>query len=136
MEQQIANRVAAAVRPDEIAETRLLDQYDRYYLDRHQRRPLPVVLERLRDRDGTRFYVDPRAARLVGTYNARNWVTRWLYHGLHSLDFPWLYRYRPLWDLIVGALMVGGTALCFTSLVLAWQVVGRTISRRLASDIT
>jgi hypothetical protein len=30
--------------------------------------------------------------------------------------------------------MVGGTALCFTSLVLAWQVIGRTLSRRLAPD--
>lgn len=33
-------------------------------------------------------------------------------------------------DVIVGAFMLGGTALCFTSLVLAWQVVGRTLSRR------
>jgi hypothetical protein len=79
-------------------------------------------------------HVDPKTARLVGAYNARNWVTRWLYHGLHSLDFPWLYRYRPLWDVIVGGFMAGGTALCFTSLVLAWQVIGRTLSRRLAPD--
>ena len=134
--QQIATQVAAAVQPDQIAETRLLTQDDRYYLDRRQSRPLPVVLIRLGDRDATRFYIDPRTARLVGTYSARNWVTRWLYHGLHSFDFPWLYRYRPLWDLIVGAFMVGGTVLCFTSLVLAWQVVGRTLSRRLASDTT
>jgi uncharacterized iron-regulated membrane protein len=132
--QQVTTVVGAAVRPDSIVETRLLDHYDRYYLDRHHARPLPVVLVRLADRDATRFYIDPKTARVVGAYNTRNWVTRWLYHGLHSLDFPWLYRYRPLWDLIVGAFMVGGTALCLTSLVLAWQVVGTTFRRRLAPD--
>jgi hypothetical protein len=132
--EQVVRLVDDVVKPDGIAETRWLDQYDRYYLDRHHRRPLPVVLVTLADRDHTRFYVDPRSSRLVGAYSARNWVTRWLYHGLHSLDFPWLYRYRPVWDVVVGAFMIGGTALCLTSLVLAWQVLGRTLSRRLAGD--
>jgi hypothetical protein len=128
---QIAALVAAAVLPDEVAGATRLDAYDRYYLDRRRGRPLPVVLVRLGDRGASRFYIDPKTARLVGVYHARNWVTRWLYHGLHSLDFPWLYRYRPLWDVIVGGFMLGGTALCCTSLVLAWQVLARTLSRRL-----
>ncbi len=51
-------------------------------------------------------------------------MTRWLYHGLHSLDFPWLYNYRPAWDIVVITFMLGGTALCVTSLVLAWRVIG------------
>ena len=58
----------------------------------------------------------------------RNWVNRWLYHGLHSLDFPWLYNYRPLWDIVVITFMVGGTALCVTSLILAWRVLGRKLT--------
>ena len=126
--ERIAALVAEAVQPEQLRDIRLLDRYDRYYLDRHGRRPLPVVLVRLNDRDASRFYIDPRSSRLVGTYNARNWVTRWLYHGLHSLDFPWLYRYRPLWDIVVGVFMIGGSALCFTSLVLAWQALGRAFS--------
>ena len=51
-------------------------------------------------------------------------MSRWLYHGLHSLDFPWLYNYRPLWDIVVITFMLGGTALCVTSLILAWRVLG------------
>jgi hypothetical protein len=54
-------------------------------------------------------------------------MSRWVYHGLHSLDFPWLYDYRPLWDIVVIAFMIGGTALCVTSLILAWRVLGRTL---------
>ena len=62
-----------------------------------------------------------------GTYSSRNWVSRWLYHGLHSLDFPWLYNYRPLWDIVVITLMLGGTAVCVTSLMLAWKVLVRKV---------
>ena len=35
--------------------------------------------------------------------------------------------YRPLWDIVVITFMAGGTALCVTSLVLAWRVVGRKL---------
>lgn len=113
-------------------EIRVLDQYDRYYLDRERRRPLPVILARLADEEQTRYYIDPKTARVVGSYSSDNWVNRWLYSGLHSLNFPWLYNYRPLWDIVVITLMLGGTALCVTSLVLAWRVLGRTLARALA----
>lgn len=108
-----------------LAELRVMDQYDAYYRDRTRERPLPVVYARLNDSIGSRYYVDPRTAAVVGQYNARGWVSRWLYNGLHSLDFPWLYNYRPLWDIVVIALMLGGTALCVTSIVMAWRVVAR-----------
>jgi PepSY-associated transmembrane protein len=109
--------------------TRVLDQYDRYYLDRTRRQPLPVVLAQSTSGSQTRYYIDPKTARVVQTYNSSNWVNRWLYNGLHSLNFPWLYNYRPLWDIVVIALMLGGTALCVTSLVLAWRVLGRKLAR-------
>ena len=108
-----------------LAELRVMDQYDAYYLDRQRGRPLPVVYARLNDAVGTRYYIDPKTAAVVGQYSARGWVTRWLYHGLHSLDFPWLYNYRPLWDIVVIGLMLGGTALCVTSLVMTWRVLAR-----------
>jgi hypothetical protein len=109
------------------AEIKTINQYDMYYLDRRRERPLPVVLARYDDAEKTRLYIDPKTARIVSTYNSSNWVSRWLYHGLHSLDFPWLYNYRPLWDIVVITFMVGGTALCVTSLVLAWRVLGRKV---------
>jgi hypothetical protein len=110
-------------------ETRVIDQYDLYYLDRTRQRPLPVILATINDAEETRYYIDPKTARVVGGYTNRNWVARWLYNGLHSLDFPWLYNYRPLWDIVVITFMLGGSALCVTSLVLAWRVVGRKLRR-------
>jgi PepSY-associated TM region len=120
---RIARIVADAVRPA-AARSRLLDAYDAYYLDRHGERPLPVLRVDVDDADRSRYYIDPRTARVAGTYSSRAWTTRWLYHGLHSLDFPWLYAHRPAWDVVVVTFMLGGTALSVTSLVLASQVVG------------
>ena len=111
-----------------LAELSLMREYDAYYLDRLRRRPLPVIYARIDDAAGTRYYIDPKTASIVDSYNARDWVSRWLYHGLHSLDLPWLYKYRPLWDIVVITLMLGGTAVCITSLVLAWRVLARKLA--------
>jgi hypothetical protein len=127
--QRIADVIARATRATGGADVRVLDRYDAYYLDRRRERPLPVILAQLHDAERTRYYIDPKTASIVRTYGASNWVSRWLYHGLHSLDFPWLYNYRPLWDIVVITFMVGGTALSVTSLILAWRVIGRRIAR-------
>jgi hypothetical protein len=113
--------------PDGLADVRVLHQYDAYYLDRRRARPLPVVLAQIADSQRTRLYIDPKTARVVGGHRDSDWVTRWAYHGLHSFDFPWLYNYRPAWDIVVITFMLGGTALCVTSLVLAWRVLGRKL---------
>jgi hypothetical protein len=132
--QRIIDVVRAATAEGGGADISVLDQYDRYYLDRRRVRPLPVVLAQLRDEGRTRYYIDLKTARIVGSYTSANWVSRWLYHGLHSFDFPWLYNYRPLWDIVVIAFMTGGTALAVTSLILAWRVLGRKLQGALAGS--
>ncbi len=132
--QRLIDVLTNAAGPGGLADVRTLEQYDRYYLDRHRQRPLPVLLVRLNDAEHSRYYIDPRTARIVGRYSGRNWVTRWLYHGLHSLDFPWLYNSRPLRDIVVITFMLGGTALCVTSVIVAWRVVGRTLAGSVAPD--
>jgi len=132
--QRIIDLITNAAEATGGVDVSVLDQYDRYYLDRRRDRPLPVILARLHDAEHTRYYIDPKTARIVGTYSSRNWISRWLYHGLHSLDFPWLYNYRPLWDVVVITFMAGGTALCVTSLILAWRVLGRKLGAAFAGS--
>jgi hypothetical protein len=129
---RIVQTVEKAAPEGSMVETRIVDHYDRYYLDRKRQLPLPVIVALMNDAGRTRYYIDPKTARVVGSYSDRDWVNRWLYNGLHSLNFPWLYNYRPLWDIVVITFMLGGTALCLTSLVLAWQVLGRKLARLLA----
>ena len=128
--QWIVSVVDKASQPNGLAEARVIDQYDAYYLDRRRQRPLPVILARVNDAEHTRYYIDPKTAEVVGSYSSRTWMSRWLYHGLHSLDFPWLYSYRPLWDIVMITFMLGGTALCMTSLILAWRVIGSYLPAR------
>jgi len=113
---------------ESLAELKLINEYDAYYEDRRAKKSLPVIYARLKGDPGTRYYIDVKTGQIVGTYNPRNWINRWMYHGLHSLDFPFLYKHRPLWDIVVISLMLGGTAVCITSLVLTWQVLRRKLS--------
>jgi len=132
---RVIEAVKSGVSPDNLAEVSVAHDYDAYYLDRRHERPLPIVVVRLNDADQTRYYIDPKTARIAGTYSSRAWVSRWLYHGLHSFDFPWLYKYRPLWDIVVISFMLGGTALCITSLILAWRVLRRKVAELFGAEI-
>ena len=58
-------------------------------------------------------------------YTDRRRLERWLYSGLHDLDFPFLYWHRPAWDLTVIGLSIGGLALSLTSIVLALKYFRR-----------
>ena len=119
----VATVVARAVNPLEVVEARLVDKYEAYYLDRHGDLPLPALFIRLNDPSKSTFYVDLNTARLVAAYSTVSRWNRWLYHGFHSLDFPWLYRYRPAWDVVVMTLLLAGLGLSVTAVVIAWQVL-------------
>jgi hypothetical protein len=126
---RLAAAIAAAAAPAGLAELREVTGYDWYYLDRRRNLPLPAILARINDADHTRYYFDPRTARIVGSYSSRNWTSRWLYRGLHSLNVPWLYSHRPAWDIVVIVFMLGGAGLSVTAVVLAWRVVGAALTR-------
>jgi hypothetical protein len=131
---RILDVVAKAAQPAAVAESGVLTEYDAYYLDKNHQRPLPVLYVRLNDETSSRYYIDPRTARVVGSHTSTTeaFVTRWLYHGLHSINFPWLYNHRPAWDLVVLALMLGGTTLCVTSVIIGFQLLRRKLSFRRA----
>lgn len=92
---RIADIVRQAVGPAKVAEARAPKEYELYYVDRHRCRPLPVLFFRLGDREHSMYYVDPKTARIVQSYDSRSRWIRWLYQGLHSMDLPWLYKHRP-----------------------------------------
>jgi hypothetical protein len=101
-------RVQEAVPEATMASADLLPAFDAYYYSRNSRAPLPVLRVKFADPDGTWFYIDPRMGQMVARFTRRERVERWVYHGLHSLDFPVWYFKRPLWDVGVIALCLGG----------------------------
>ena len=112
-----------------IADATWLSSYDAYYYSREGARALPVLRVRYADADSTWLYFDPSRGAIALRQERLSRVNRWLYHGLHSLDFPFLYHRRPLWDIVVIALSIGGLALSSTTLAAAWRRLRRRVRR-------
>jgi len=102
-----------------------LDQYDSYYYDRSGRLSLPVLRARYGDPQHTWLYFDPRHGSIARKEERLSRLNRWLYHGFHSLDFPFLYYHRPLWDIVVIALSIGGIVLSMSTLTASWRRLKR-----------
>jgi hypothetical protein len=81
----------------------------------------------LADEERTFYYLNPGTGALVQRADATNRMHRWLFGGLHRLDFTAWMRSRPLWDVIMLTLLLGGTLVTFTGCYLAL--------RRIRSDV-
>jgi hypothetical protein len=86
----------------------LLTSYDAYYYSRNAQAALPVLRVKFGDPLETWVYVDPEQSQIVASIHRLHRLERWLYNGLHSLDFGFWYQRRPLWDIGMIALSLGG----------------------------
>ena len=130
----LLRRLAAAVPGVPVIESELLTEYDAYYYargsSRRRQAPLPVLRVKFGDPMETWLYVDPALGRVVGREHRFTRIERWLFNGLHSLDFAFWYDRRPLWDIGVIALSLGGLASSGIGLWLGCGRVRRAFGRR------
>ena len=112
-----------------------LHEFDAHYYDLRGARSLPVLRVRYEDAERTWLYMDPARGGIVLKTDDTRRLRRWLYQGLHSLDFPFLYYKRPLWDVVVIALSIGGLVLSATTLVPAWRRLRRHAYRFVPSRL-
>jgi hypothetical protein len=108
-----------------------LHEPDDYYYPTHSEPnlALPVVRVAIADSSGSTFYVDPEHAQLVQYTTQARRLERWLYNGLHSLDFAPLYRQRILWRTCVIAAMLGGLTLSGLGVALSVSRSSRRLRR-------
>jgi hypothetical protein len=125
----IADRLKKAAPNVAITESALLTEYDSYYYSRDGEIQLPVVRVKFEDPAKTWVYVDPQVNQVVAQVQRNNRIERWLYNGLHSLDFPFWYYRRPLWDIGVILLSLGGAALSGIGVVLGMRRIVRNVKR-------
>jgi hypothetical protein len=129
--EELQSRIVAAapalLPQAELVERTLLSEPDDYYYSRHDRyRPLPAYRVKFADPEATWFYIDARTGVVTLKVTAAMRVLRWLYNGLHSLDFAFLLRRGVLWDAIVIALCVAGSAFAATAVFVAWRRLRRS----------
>jgi hypothetical protein len=126
----VARALDAAMAGVPVRDRQWLAAYDSYYYDRWAAKPLPVLRVRYDDADQTWLYADPQNGLISARHTTRTRANRWLYNGLHSLDFPFLYSHRPAWDVVLLTLSAGGVALTVTTMVPAWRRLKRHSRRR------
>lgn len=110
-----------------IDDAQVLSDYDAYYYDRNRMGPLPALRVKFADPERTWVYVAMTSGELVGLFSRRQRIERWLYHGFHSLDFPFWYYNRPLWDIAVILLCSGGALLSSIGVVIGFRRVKRDL---------
>jgi len=110
-----------------------LTDYDDYY---HQTTPsfelgrhkpayvLPVLRVRYNDENQTWLYFTPSLAQMV-KFDKLDRANRWLYYGLHAMDWPRLFSRRPLWDIVTIALLSGLAAMSITTVLPAYRRLKR-----------
>jgi hypothetical protein len=108
-----------------IAESTLLSDYDAYYHPTERKLPLPVLRVKFADPDATWFYIDPHMSSVVSRFTRRERLQRWIYHGLHSLDFNFWYYQGPMWTAAMVTLNAGGALLSVIGVIIAVKRVRR-----------
>jgi hypothetical protein len=96
--------------------------------EREDGEPLPAYRVVLNDAEHTRYYLNLETAQLVRKVDANSRGQRWLFSGLHRLDFAQWLRRRPVWDVVMLFLLLGGFAGTTTGVYLALQRIKRDLS--------
>ena len=77
----------------------------------------------LDDPNQTWVHVDMQTGTIVSVMDHSRRIYRWLFNGLHSLDFPGLIERRPLWDVVMFTLLTLGFLFSLTGVVVGWKKV-------------
>jgi hypothetical protein len=114
-----------------------LNSYDNYYYDRHTSfdlglpqpvKTLPVLRVKFDDPRHTWLYVAPSNGQIL-KFEGIERANRWGYYALHSFDYGFLFRHRPVWDVVVLILLGGVAVIAGSSLLPAWRRLRRTVRR-------
>lgn len=124
----LLERLRAAAPDASIVTHELLADYDSYYYSRNGQAALPVLRVKFDDPLETWVYVDPELGQIVASIHRLHRVERWLYNGLHSLDFGFWYDRRPLWDIGMILLSLGALATSTIGFWLGWKRLRRGLA--------
>lgn len=100
-----------------------IETEDAYWYGDRETRPLPVLRAVFADPAATWIHVDPGTGEILGRMDRSNRVSRWLFEGLHTLDFARLPR--PVWDAVMLFWLAAGFLVAVTGIVIGWRRLWR-----------
>lgn len=125
---EVLESAAKAVWPKGRMHSEQLEAYDFYYYARaehsmmgHIEKRLPVLRVTFDDPQQTWLHLDLFTGEVLGVLDQPKRASRWLFALLHSWDWLPLLHNRPLWDVWMIVLSVGGLLISGTGLVLGWR---------------
>ncbi|MES2625148.1 MAG: PepSY domain-containing protein [Pseudomonadota bacterium] len=118
----VEHAVTAMLPESAVASTEVITTYDNYYYSHHNRYwPLPVLRVKFADAEESWFHFDLSSGQALNRLTHTDRVARWLYNGMHSMDFTLLFQHRPIWDAFVIMLCMIGAAFSVTSVWIGWR---------------
>lgn len=129
-------RPAARLVQARVARMTILTAYDAYYFPRtphtlfgNADKRLPALRIEFADPNSTWVHIDPYTGAALGRIDFQRRMSRWLFSFLHSWDWPALLDARPVWDIFMIALNLGGFTLSITGVVIGWRRLKRKFVR-------
>jgi hypothetical protein len=101
---------------------------DVYRKVRQNELPVSSIRVKLDDPGNTWVHVDAATGQILSVMDRSRRVYRWLYNGLHSLDFPGLIDRRPLWDIVILTLLAIGFTFSITGVYLGLRRLKKTLA--------
>ena len=75
----------------------------------------------LHDPAQTWVHINMENGKISSVMDRSRRVYRWLFNGLHSLDFPGLANHHPLWDIVILMLLTLGFVFSVIGVVIGWR---------------
>lgn len=114
----------------------LLTEFDAdYYSRKPDKAPLPVYRVEIKDELHTCYYFNPTNLSERKVDDNRR-MRSFLYGGLHSLNIKILTDRPILWNIVMFTLMIGGTFLSLTGVVLSYRWLVRKCRKRIRQHKT
>lgn len=123
----VAQVVNAAIPEADIDRYYVIPIKDTYTHLREGNLPLGTIRVELSDANQSWIHVDHQSGEVLSILDSSRRAYRWLYNGLHSLDFPGLVNRRPLWDAVMLILLFAGFVASSTGVVIGIRRLNRTL---------
>ncbi|MBN4078186.1 PepSY domain-containing protein [Nitrospina gracilis] len=120
-ETEVVNAVKEAWPKSKIQTTERPGESDIYGNLREGSLPSNTLRVVLADPLQTWVHIDMESGQIVSVMDRSRRQYRWLFNGLHSLDFPGLANHRPAWDIVIFLLLGLGFLFCITGVVIGMK---------------